>query len=282
MEGKAGQTIVAEVHARRLGSPLDSFLKITGLDGNVIALNDDHYDAASGMNTDHADSYLMATLPSDGTYFVHLGNTRQNGGTEFAYRLRISPPQPDFELRLLPSRIVIRSKNSAAVTVYAIRRDGFTGPIQLSFENLPEGFESGGATLAADTEVVSLALKTSLTETEQPVNLTVAGRATVGDQEIRHQAVPTEDKMQAFLWRHLLAAEDLPVVVYDPAWQPLAERIRPLIRDEDRPKDVTRNLQKSSVDWYLRQIEGVYQEWFFTDEFANREIANIEARLIAD
>ena len=24
----------------------------------------------------------------------------------------------------------------------------------------------------------------------------------------------------------------------------------------------------------------LYQEWFFTDEFANREIANIEARLI--
>ncbi|HQX49161.1 MAG TPA: PPC domain-containing protein [Planctomycetaceae bacterium] len=282
VEGKAGQTIVAEVQARRLGSPLDSFLKVTGPNGNVIALNDDHFDAASGANTDHADSYLMATLPSDGTYFVHLGNTRQDGGAVFAYRLRISPPQPDFELRLLPSRIVIRSKNSAAVTVYAIRRDGFTGPIQLNFENLPEGFESGGATLAADTEVVSLALKTSLTETEQPVNLTVVGRATVGDQEIRHQAVPTEDKMQAFLWRHLLPAEDLPVVVFDPAWQPLAERIRPLIRDEDRPKDVTRNLQKSSVDWYLRQIEGVYQEWFFTDEFANREIANIEARLIAD
>jgi len=30
----------------------------------------------------------------------------------------------------------------------------------------------------------------------------------------------------------------------------------------------------------LRQIEGLYQEWFLTDEFVNREIAATEARLI--
>ena len=38
VEGKAGETIVAEVSARRLGSPLDSFLKVTGADGKIIAL----------------------------------------------------------------------------------------------------------------------------------------------------------------------------------------------------------------------------------------------------
>ena len=162
MEGKAGETIVAEVHARRLGSPLDSFVKVTGADGKVIALNDDHYDAASGLNTDHADSYLMVKLPADGKYFIHLGDTRRHAGKEYAYRLRISQPQPDFELRLIPSRIVIRSKASAAVTVYAIRKDGFDGPIKLSFKDLPEGLESPGATLAAKKEAVGLALKTSL------------------------------------------------------------------------------------------------------------------------
>jgi hypothetical protein len=92
--------------------------------------------------------------------------------------------------------------------------------------------------------------------------------------------VPTEDKMQAFLWRHLLPADTLPVLVFDPAYLPSADRIRPPIRDEDRPQGVQPTLPKSSVDWYLGQIEGLYQDWFFTDEFANREIANIEARLI--
>jgi len=123
VEGKAGETIVAEVHARRLGSPFDSFVKITGADGKIIALNDDHYDAASGFITDHADSYLMAKLPADGKYYVHLGDTRRHAGKEYAYRLRISQPQPDFELRTAATKMVMRSKASTAVKVFAIRKD---------------------------------------------------------------------------------------------------------------------------------------------------------------
>ena len=280
VEGKAGQTIVAEVHARRLGSPFDSFVKVTGADGKIIALNDDHYDAGSGLNTDHADSYLMVKLPADGKYFIHLGETRRHAGKAYAYRLRISRPRPDFALRLVPSRIIMRSKLSAAVTVYAIRKDGFDGPIKLSFKNLPKGLESSGVTLGAKKEVTRLTVKTSLAKMDKPVNLTVVGSAKIGNRQLVHEAVPTEDRMQAFLWRHLLPAEELPVLVYNPSYRPPADRIRPPIRDEDRPKGVTRNLRKSSVDWYLRQIESLYQQWFLTDKFANRQIASIEARLI--
>ena len=280
VEGKAGETIVAEVHARRLGSPFDSFVKVTGADGKIIALNDDHYDAASGLNTDHADSYLMVKLPADGKYFIHLGDTRRHAGKDYAYRLRISRPRPDFVLRLIPSKIVIQSKKSAAVTVFAIRKDGFTGPIKLSFKDLPKGLESPGATLAANKEVVGLALKTSLTEMENPVNLTVVGSAKMGDREVVHEAVPAEDRMQAFLWRHLLPADNLPALVYNPSYKAPADRVRPPIRDEVRPKGVKRTLTKSSVAGRLRQIEGLYQNWFFTDEFANRQNAAIEARVI--
>lgn len=280
VEGKAGETIVAEVHARRLGAPLDSFVKVTNTDGKIIALNDDHYDAASGLNTDHADSYLMIELPADGTYFVHIGDTRRQAGNEYAYRLRISHPQPDFELRVIPSRIVMRSKGSATLTVFAIRRDGFTGPISLNFEDLPEGLESPGATLPADQDSVKLTLRTSLAEMDEPVDLTVVGTAKVGDREMVRQAVPAEDSMQAFLWRHLMPAKTLPALVFDASYQPPEERVRPPINDEDRPKDVERTLTRASVEGRLRQIERLYQDWFLTDEFANREIASIEARVI--
>jgi hypothetical protein len=280
VEGKAGATIVAEVTARRLGSPLDSFLKVTGPDGKIIALNDDHFDAGSGMNTDHADSYLMVKLPADGKYYIHLGDTRRQGGKEYAYRLRISPPQPDFELRLIPSRICIPSKGSASVTVFAIRKDGYDGPINLSFKGLPQGLESPGATLGAKQETVGVAVKTNLTALEAPVNVTLVGMAKIGDREVIHTVVPSEDKMQAFLWRHLLPAETLPVLVFDPSYQPPADRIRPPIRDADRPKDVKPTLTRSSVEWYLKQLEGLYQDWFLTDEFVNREIAKVEASLI--
>ncbi len=280
VEGKAGETIVAEVHARRLGSPMDSFVKVTNEDGKIIALNDDHYDAASGLNTDHADSYLMVELPADGRYFVHVGDTRRQAGSEYAYRLRISHPLPDFELRVVPSRVVMRSKGSVALTVFAIRRDGFTGPISLNFEDLPDGLESPGATLPADQDSVKLTVRTTLADMDQPVDLTVVGTAKAGDREIVRQAVPAEDSMQAFLWRHLLPAKTLPALVFDPSYEPPEQRVRPPISDEDRPQDVERTLTRASVTGRLRQVERLYQEWFLTDEFANREIASIEARVI--
>jgi hypothetical protein len=166
------------------------------------------------------------------------------------------------------------------VTVYALRKDGFDGPIKLSFKDLPEGLQSPGASLGAKQEVVGLSLRTSLTDMEKPVNVTVVGTAKVGDREIVREAVPTEDKMQAFLYRHLLPAETLPALVYDSSYQPPADRVRPPIRDEDRPKGVKPTLTRSSVEGWVRQIEGLYQEWFLTDEFVNREIGGIEARVI--
>jgi ribosomal protein L40E len=280
VEGKAGETVVVEVCARRLGSPFDSFVKVTGADGRILALNDDHFDAASGLNTDHADSYLMVKLPADGTCFVHLGETRRHAGKDHAYRLRISAPRPDFELRLLPSRIGIPGKGTASVTVFALRKDGFDGPITLRFKDLPAGLESPGATIPAGKESAGLPLKTSLAEMEKPVLLTVLGSAKAGEREIVRSAVASEDRMQAFLWRHLLPAETLPALVFNPAWKAPTDRIRPPIRDEDRPKDAQRTLRRQEVDGYVRQIERLYQEWFLTDAFANREIAAIEARLI--
>jgi hypothetical protein len=259
---------------------MDSFLKVSSADGKIIALNDDHFDAASGLNTDHADSHLMVKLPADGKYYVHLGDTRRQGGKEYAYRLRISHPQPDFELRTTPSRFVMQSKGAASVTVFAIRKDGYTGPITLSFKDLPQGFESSGATIATNQDNAGISLKTTLTATELPTNVTLVGTIKIGDQEIVRSVIPSEDKMQAFLWRHLMPTETLPVLVFDPAYQSPADRIRPPIRDADRPKDVKRNLTRSSVEWYLKQVENLYQEWFLTDEFVNREIAKVEASLI--
>ena len=59
IEGHAGQTVVAEVTARRLDSPMDSLLKLTDATGKLLAFNDVCEELGSGMNTHHAYSYLM-------------------------------------------------------------------------------------------------------------------------------------------------------------------------------------------------------------------------------
>ena len=287
VDGKAGDTIVAEVHARRLDSPLDSMLKITDADGKLLAVNDDYQDVSSGLNTHHADSYIMVKLPADGPYYVHLGDTSRNGGKEYAYRLRISAPQPDFELRVVPASASIRSRSATAVTVYAIRKDGFAGDIKLSLKDAPEGFFSPTVSLKNDKRNVRLGLKTSLRTTEQPVSLAVKGSAKVGEEAVARVAVPAEDRMQAFLWRHLVPAEDLRAQVYNPSYRPPPTRVAPPLTEEDKakaeavPKDLKnkRKFTKRQVAGRLRQLKGLFEEWLITESFYNGKVAECEAAL---
>ena len=211
--GRAGAEIVAEVCARRLGSPLDSRLKLTDSAGKQLALNDDHADKGSGLTTHHADSQLSATLPADGTYYLSLDDAQQGGGPEYGYRLRISPPRPDFELRIVPSTINVRGSASVPLTVYALRRDGFSEEIAVELKDAPEGFALVGGRVPGDQDQVRLTLRVPRLPPEGPVTLHLEGRATIQGRAVSHPAVPAEDMMQAFAYRHLVPARELKVAV---------------------------------------------------------------------
>jgi hypothetical protein len=205
-DGKAGQEIVAEVQARRLGSPLDSVLRVTDTAGRQLAFNDDHEDKGSGLITQHADSYLSVRLPANGAYFVHLGDTQHKGGLDYAYRLRLSAPRPDFELRVTPASINVRSGGNVALTVWAIRRDGFNGEISLALAKAPAGFTLSGAQLPANQDRVRITLAAPSASPQGLVSLGIDGYATIGGQRVSRAAVPAEDMMQAFAYRHLVPA----------------------------------------------------------------------------
>lgn len=282
--GKAGDRVVAEVTARRLDSPLDSMLKVTDAAGKLLAMNDDCEDVGSGLNTHHADSYLMLRLPADGTYFVHLGDAARGGGEEYAYRLRISPPRPDFALRVVPSSVSLRGRSSATVSVYAIRKDGFAGEIKLSLKNPPRGLFSSPVTLVSDQEVAKLSVRSGRPGADGPMALTVEGTALVDGRQIARVAVPAEDRMQAFLWRHLVPAEELAAVVQGPLSQAPPKRVRPASQAETkpqaapaRPADDKPKFTKQQVAGRLRQIKFLYEEWLITDEFNDRKLAECEA-----
>jgi len=211
--GRAGQQIVAEVFARRLDSPLDSFLRLTDADGKQLAFNDDFEDKGSGLNTFHADSYLTAALPADGTYFIHLTDTQGQGGPEFAYRLRLSEPRPDFALRVVPSSLSLRAGMSAPLTVFALRRDGFTNAINLVLKNAPAGFSLSGARIADGQDKAQFTMKAPLQPTEAPVELAIEGQARIGEKMVVRAAAPAEDMMQAFFYRHLVPSKELVVAV---------------------------------------------------------------------
>ena len=212
-EGRAGQVIFAEVRARRLGSPLDSVLRLTDAASKQLAFNDDHEDKGAGLLTHHADALLRVALPADGTYFVHLGDIQKHGGPEYAYRLRISPPRHDFELRIVPSSINIRGGGTVPLAVYALRRDDFSGSIALALRDGPPGFTLSGARVPDGQDQVRLTLTAPPITPNKPLTLSLAGRATIGGHQIVRPVVPAEDMMQAFLYRHLVPAGELKAVV---------------------------------------------------------------------
>lgn len=214
-EGKAGDDVVAEVFARRLNSPLDPVVKLTDASGKILALNDDREDVAAGINTHHADPYIRAKLPANGTYYVHLDDTQHKGGDEYGYRLRISAPQPDFELRLVPSMVAIRSNSTASLKAFAIRQDGFTNTINFALKGDTNDFVVTGR-MTGTQATTQVTVKTKLIETKEPVTLVIEGSATNKTQKIVHLAVPSEDRMQAFLWRHLVPAQELKALVFNP------------------------------------------------------------------
>jgi hypothetical protein len=207
-EGHAGEKIVAEVFARRLDSPLDSVLKLTDAAGRQLAFNDDYEDKGSGLETHHADSYILTTLPADGTYYLHIGDAQHQGGAEYAYRLRISAPRPDFELRVVPSAINAGAAQIIPITVYALRKDGFSGDVALALTGAARTFPLSGALVPAHQDQVRLTLTVPPIPVNEPMGLSLAGRATIGGQEVVRQAVPAEDMMQAFAYRHLVPAQD--------------------------------------------------------------------------
>ena len=221
-KGRAGDEIVAEVTARRLGSPLDSMLRLLDAKGREIAVNDDAGDRAADLQTHQADSRLQVRLPAGGTYYLQLTDAQRKSGSEYAYRLRISRPMPDFELRVTPSSVGARAGQATPLAVYALRRDGFAGDISLALVDAPAGFGLDGALIPAGQDRVDLTLSAPARAADAPVHLSIEGRATVAGREVRHLATAAEDQMQAFAYHHLVPSQDLLVQVTAPR-QPTAQ-----------------------------------------------------------
>lgn len=282
--GQAGETVVVEVKARRLDSPLDSFIKITDARGNVIAFNDDNEDPEAGSNTHDADSYRMLKLSVTGPYYVHVGDTARLGGEEYAYRLRISSPRPDFALRIVPSSVNMRSRSSATITVNAIRKDGFNAPIQLVLKAPPAGFAATPVQLTPAQPMARLTVRTDRVSTPQPVSLCIEGRTKTQDGLVAHVAVPAEDRMQAFLWRHLVPAQELQALVFDPSSQPPTTRIprtpRPAVTPTTLPAPAAATrpaFTKQQVASRLRQLKMLFEDGLLTDDFYHEKVRECEA-----
>lgn len=129
---KKGESIIAEIRARRLGSELDSFLTITDDKGKIIASNDDQSNATK-------DSYLTYTATADGIFKIQIRDLLNRGGPGFNYILNITNEEPDFAVNCDDDKAGISPGMAAAWYVRVKRTGGFAGTISFHPENLPAG-----------------------------------------------------------------------------------------------------------------------------------------------
>ena len=129
---KAGDEIVADVLARRLGSPMDSLLRLMDENGKILAWNDDHIDKQGHLHRD-------------------MG--------------------------------------------------------------APAGFKLAGGRIPAGCDMIRVTLTAPNKPSGHSEELHVQGTASQDGQTVCRKAIPSDNVMQAFLWRHLAPSKALMVMV---------------------------------------------------------------------
>ena len=172
-QATAGQRISFEVLARRLGSPLDSMLRILDLKGRELAYSDD----VPGIGSD---SQLSYTFSEAGEYLLELRDIRFQGGATFQYRLRIGDfacvtvPYPMGIKKGAPANVGFAGSSGQDAQPFAVNLPADATVHWLNVGAKPAGAKSSGFA------VLSVGANDELVEVEPNNELAQATRVTLG------------------------------------------------------------------------------------------------------
>ncbi len=139
------------------------------------------------------DSFLDFTAPNDGEFFVHLRDVRGQGGNDYAYRLNVREPRPDFRLSITPRNPNIPRGGAIPLTVTAMRLEGYDGPIDVSLSGLPAGLRATKNIIGAGLESCTLVLTADESaKLDGAASFEVTGRASIGGRQVEHRANPED------------------------------------------------------------------------------------------
>ena len=206
-DAKKGDVYWLEVFSHRTGRTTSPFLLVQreGTDIREVYASDAD-PGGKRFPTLSNDPAFRFEAKDDGTYRVSVsdlfGATRSNPAS--TYRLAIRKETPDFRLVSLveppppvtkkddrsaaPRGLLLRAGETTAVKVLAIRRDGFSGAIELSATNLPDGVKCEPTKIAEGKSDGILLLTASDKPPKSCVAIRVMGKAKIGDKELVREA----------------------------------------------------------------------------------------------
>lgn len=166
----ANQTFDIRIFARQIRSPLDSVLSILAFNGARVAGNDD-----SGG----PDSYLRFKAPRDGEFVISITDHLKKGGPDYAYRVEISPVQPNLVLST-PNESLRRGTsvmalavprgNRQSILINAARSD-FGGALNLGATGLPAGTKFEADEMSATVTTIPFVVSA---DANAPIGATLA------------------------------------------------------------------------------------------------------------
>lgn len=212
--GKKGQVVSLELLGDRLGGTLDLqlavFRKPAGnakLGNPLLDLDDNpeilHPQLFFSRTEDPAPTLL--TLPDDGEYLVRVSQRESQVmfGPPVRYRLRLGEPQPDFQVVAIaanhaqPGGWNLRPGSTFGVLLFASRRNGFGGPIQIDLEDLPAAVEAESITLQGGQKTGLLLVQAGNKAAEGLSRVRLTATATIGKETVK-RSVP----VASLLWPH--------------------------------------------------------------------------------
>jgi hypothetical protein len=198
-QARKGDTYSIELYGARLGSPVDLQLSVRRADnGRPLAELDDNPEVFLPQvltRTDDPPRYRFAA-PADGRYLLRVTSTESyvQAGPRHLYRLRVSRERPDFRLVAFPpvanalDACVVPEGGHQLLTLLVWRQDGFTGPIRLTAEGLPEGVTCRPQEVPPGSKLGFLVLSAAKDAPRWAGEIRVRGEALVGGKEVVREA----------------------------------------------------------------------------------------------
>ena len=182
--GAKGDIWSIDLQADAIHSPLDVSLAVIDATGKELKRIDD----IPGTT----DAALEFRVPTDGDYELQVSDTSGNSGAiDAIYRLSVRPSEPGYTLTV-PELVAVPTGGTAQLAIKAVRRNGFTGPIEIQVEGLPPGV-SIPENPAIPEKKNDLRLTLTAAEDAGTVAgmITITGRSMIEETAIEHRAEPT-------------------------------------------------------------------------------------------
>src|SRR5437867_534538 len=188
-EVEAGDRLVFDVDAMKLGYLVDPVPAIYSPDGELLASDDDRLQQ-NGGEPPNLDPYLVHRFEKAGRFLAMIRDLAQRGDPNYLYRLAIYPAKPDFDVRVLTPAITLYRGQTALLPVRVRRHGGWETPVEVWLEDLPPGVTTDKRIAEPKPTIVkdNCALDRRLDGTNVYLPLHVSAGAAPGSYSLRLRA----------------------------------------------------------------------------------------------